>query len=241
MLIAPLTLRKALVRSRTIPRPQRPDPRHKPQKGSLVNLKNNKEVSRDSQLDHNEQASTDKLMYDDDSTDVEIAEQLGINQSWNTPLFKIRAKVVQPPNSSTKRCSSKFCNYVGGCSKFAQGGTRFCITHGGGRLCIFPGCARSAQGGDKQLCIGHGGGKRCQVLGCNTSARGSSGLCVLHGGGMKCKHTGGCSKSAQRPSDFCIAHGGGRRCQFKGCNSSMRGRTNYCVTHQSMGNAEELQ
>ena len=38
-----------------------------------------------------------------------------------------------------------------------QGSTCYCIAHGGGRRCTFPGCGKGAR--DKFFCAGHGGGK----------------------------------------------------------------------------------
>lgn len=46
-----------------------------------------------------------------------------------------------------------------GCTKCAQGSTNYCIAHGGGRRCTFPGCVKGAR--DKFFCAGHGGGKVC--------------------------------------------------------------------------------
>jgi hypothetical protein len=39
---------------------------------------------------------------------------------------------------------SRMC-VVEGCPKNAQGPTRKCIAHGGGRRCVVEGCAKSAQ------------------------------------------------------------------------------------------------
>ena len=38
-----------------------------------------------------------------------------------------------------------------------KGNTGYCIAHGGGKRCTFPGCVRGAR--DKYFCAGHGGGK----------------------------------------------------------------------------------
>ena len=38
-----------------------------------------------------------------------------------------------------------------------KGNTGYCIAHGGGKRCTFPGCLRGAR--DKYFCAGHGGGK----------------------------------------------------------------------------------
>ena len=137
-------------------------------------------------------------------------------------------KPSPPPRTVT---ASKLCQWPDGCHRFAQGGTKLCISHGGGRICQSAGCNRSAQGSRSSFCISHGGGRRCLSPGCTTSARGARGFCVLHGGGVQCKRDG-CHKTAQRPTDYCIAHGGGKRCQFPGCGSSLRGGyTVYCKNH----------
>jgi len=130
---------------------------------------------------------------------------------------------------------SKVCQHPGGCPRYSQGGTRFCISHGGGKRCSFPGCGKSVQGSRSSLCIAHGGGKRCVVPGCEHAARGATDHCVAHGGGARC-HESGCMKSAQRPSDFCIAHGGGRRCCIQGCSGILRGAgsARLCQRHASV-------
>lgn len=113
-----------------------------------------------------------------------------------------------------------------GCSKCAQGSTRFCIAHGGGRRCTFPGCDKGAR--DKFFCAAHGGGKRCKFDGCNKSAVGGSNLCTAHGGGRRCS-VEGCDKSAQSSTKFCVKHGGGKKCSFSGCEKVSRGRTQFCA------------
>ena len=130
---------------------------------------------------------------------------------------------------------SKVCQHPGGCPRYSQGGTRFCISHGGGKRCSYAGCMKSVQGSRVKLCIAHGGGKRCDVAGCEHAARGATNYCVAHGGGARCQELG-CHKSAQRPSDFCIAHGGGRRCSVTGCLAILRGGTNskLCQRHASV-------
>lgn len=55
-----------------------------------------------------------------------------------------------------------------GCTKCAQGATKFCIAHGGGKRCTFSGCFKGAR--DKFFCAAHGGGKRCVTQGCDKSA-----------------------------------------------------------------------
>ena len=113
-----------------------------------------------------------------------------------------------------------------GCSKCAQGSTRFCIAHGGGRRCTFPGCDKGAR--DKHFCAAHGGGKRCKFEDCSKSAVGGSNLCTAHGGGRRCA-VGGCDKSAQSSTKFCVKHGGGKKCSHPGCEKVSRGRTQYCA------------
>ena len=63
--------------------------------------------------------------------------------------------------------NSRKC-HAQGCSKCAQGATKFCISHGGGKRCTHPNCDRGAR--DKFFCAAHGGGKRCSIGGCDKSA-----------------------------------------------------------------------
>ena len=122
----------------------------------------------------------------------------------------------------TKRCEES------GCIKFPQGGTRFCIAHGGGRRCTFANCTKGAR--DRYFCAAHGGGRRCSADGCAKAAVGGSERCATHGGGRKCQHDG-CTKSAQSPTSFCVMHGGGRKCSKPGCSKVARGRTAFCAAH----------
>ena len=55
----------------------------------------------------------------------------------------------------------KRCTHAG-CDKGAQGGTEFCITHGGGKRCTHAGCDKGAIGATG-FCVTHGGGKRCST------------------------------------------------------------------------------
>ena len=71
--------------------------------------------------------------------------------------------------------TTKVCEWPG-CNKFPQGPTKYCISHGGGHRCQFPGCLKGAR--DKKWCTAHGGGKRCEVDGCIKAAVGSSSLCT---------------------------------------------------------------
>lgn len=100
------------------------------------------------------------------------------------------------------------------CSKFAQGNTRYCIGHGGGRRCTYEGCNKTARG--KIFCVSHGGGKRCSYSECTRPAIGATSFCSIHGGGKRCI-SDGCIKFAQAPTDFCVRHGGGRRCVVENC------------------------
>ena len=76
-------------------------------------------------------------------------------------------------SASSRKCHAQ------GCLKCAQGATKFCISHGGGKRCTYPNCDRGAR--DKFFCAAHGGGKRCSIFGCDKSA--VSSLCILH-----CEH-----------------------------------------------------
>jgi hypothetical protein len=71
--------------------------------------------------------------------------------------------------------NTKVCEWPG-CNKFPQGPTKYCISHGGGHRCQYPGCLKGAR--DKKWCTAHGGGKRCEVEGCVRAAVGSSSLCT---------------------------------------------------------------
>ena len=53
------------------------------------------------------------------------------------------------------------------------------------RLCVEPGCNKSAEG-KTDKCKGHGGGKRCKEPGCDKSAEGKTDKCAAHGGGERC-------------------------------------------------------
>lgn len=122
----------------------------------------------------------------------------------------------------TRKCQAP------GCGKCAQGSTKFCIAHGGGRRCTFPSCTKGAR--DKFFCAAHGGGKRCVFPDCIRSAVGGTNICTSHGGGRKCCYDG-CTKSAQSPTDFCVRHGGGKQCEEPHCLKVARGRTNKCAAH----------
>jgi hypothetical protein len=71
-------------------------------------------------------------------------------------------------------------------------------------MCSEAGCTRSSAKPNGK-CISHGGGRRCLFSGCMKGARGATNYCVRHGGGRRCAEAG-CSKCAQSPSPFCRAH-----------------------------------
>lgn len=126
---------------------------------------------------------------------------------------------------------SKGC-MVRGCIRGAHGGTPLCISHGGGKRCIIPGCPNAACGqGRSDRCVRHGGGKRCKFEGCAKGAQGNTDYCIRHGGGRRCKFEG-CTKSAQGRTYFCIKHGGGSRCKFQGCGTSAKWGTDFCSVHR---------
>jgi hypothetical protein len=137
----------------------------------------------------------------------------------------------------TSRPKVKYCRLCiePGCTKNAQGATRRCIAHGGGRRCVVDNCTKSAQGTTRK-CKAHGGGRRCTFLNCTKSARGSTNKCKAHGGGRRCEAPG-CNNSAAGPRpkpgqlDGCITHGGGRKCIIDGCTKSAAGSTPKCKAH----------
>ncbi|KAF4673141.1 hypothetical protein FOL47_010987 [Perkinsus chesapeaki] len=102
----------------------------------------------------------------------------------------------------------RYCT-VPNCTKYRQGGTLFCISHGGGRRCQHPGCLKSVYGTlTSRFCCAHGGGPRCQVPGCNKGSRGKkTGLCFKHGGGLaqRCRAQG-CRRARLRRKLFCGEH-----------------------------------
>lgn len=132
-------------------------------------------------------------------------------------------------NSDEYQKKSKFC-MRDGCKKYAQGGTRYCVAHGGGKRCQVDGCSTGARGASK-FCILHGGGKRCEKPGCVKSAIGSTSFCIRHGGGRRCQYDG-CVKSAQGTLEFCVKHGHVKKCVTKDCQSYARTRSKYCTIHQ---------
>mmetsp|Transcript_33406 Transcript_33406/g.48421 ORF Transcript_33406/g.48421 Transcript_33406/m.48421 type:complete len:1032 (-) Transcript_33406:413-3508(-) len=134
-------------------------------------------------------------------------------------------------NNTNQSNSNLFFNrkcHADGCMKCAQGATKYCIGHGGGKRCTFAGCDKGAR--DKLFCAAHGGGKRCSLEGCGKAAVGGSSLCTAHGGGKRCS-VPNCSKSSQSSTSFCVKHGGGKTCKMDNCNKVARGRTDYCAAH----------
>ena len=152
----------------------------------------------------------------------------------STPV--LRPAVLPVPAGKKPKKPSKICKHPSGCSKYSQGGSKFCIAHGGGRKCTFPcqpPCRKAAQG-NTSFCLAHHGGRRCEVAGCSRAARGNTARCCGHGGGARCKFPG-CPRSAQRPSEFCCSHGG-RRCAVPGCGASLRraGGSKLCERHAAV-------
>jgi hypothetical protein len=121
------------------------------------------------------------------------------------------------------------------CLRFAQGSTKFCIRHSGGRQCETPGCQKSAQGVTHR-CIACGGGRRCEYPNCEAAARGTGqkSFCSRHGGGARCA-LDPCSRGAQRPSDFCTRHGKAVTCALDDCDKIVAGgRGHFCKLHSNL-------
>mmetsp|Transcript_18721 Transcript_18721/g.30565 ORF Transcript_18721/g.30565 Transcript_18721/m.30565 type:complete len:388 (+) Transcript_18721:2796-3959(+) len=96
-----------------------------------------------------------------------------INENANIQI-EIKPKGKEKEKKNAKKCR------MPGCHKFYRSGSRFCVSHGGGRRCNIDGCTKSAQG-STNFCSAHGGGKRCQYEGCKKGARGRSQFCIAHG------------------------------------------------------------
>jgi len=156
------------------------------------------------------------------------------SQRWS--FLDSLAEEPAPDDYAERRRKQRLCQFGSGCPRYAQGNTRLCISHGGGRRCETAGCTKSVQGARSRHCIAHGGGRRCEISGCSRSARGTSNRCVHHGGGFRCAAPA-CNKSAQRPTDFCINHGGGKRCLVTGCVNTTKVHTQFCPHH---GKAETV-
>jgi hypothetical protein len=144
----------------------------------------------------------------------------------------IEPECMKNAQGATRKCiahgGGKRC-IVDDCTKSAQGTTRKCKAHGGGRRCNSVNCTKSARGSTEK-CKAHGGGRRCGKDDCNNSAAGSTFRCITHGGGRKCIAEG-CTKSAAGSTQKCKAHGGGRRCMVEGCAKSAQGATFKCIAH----------
>jgi hypothetical protein len=114
-----------------------------------------------------------------------------------------------PDRRFCKKHMSRACHFPE-CNK-TRLGPEFCIRHGGGKRCEFPGCAKGASGtvgGGARWCIAHGGGRKCRVEGCNSTAK-RAGLCSTHGGRYYCT-VPGCTKTAHGPRRLCTLHASGR-------------------------------
>ena len=86
------------------------------------------------------------------------------------PKPQPQPRIVSRKTKTVKRRKRKLCT-MDGCAKFAMSGGR-CVRHGGGKRCMYVGCAKGGIG-PKQMCVAHGGGKRCSVRGCNKGAQGA--------------------------------------------------------------------
>jgi hypothetical protein len=161
----------------------------------------------------------------------------GMTRGTTRPKVKYCRLCIEPGCTKNAQGATRKCIAHGGgrrcivdnCTKSAQGTTRKCKAHGGGRRCSFPNCTKSARGSTNK-CKAHGGGRRCEADGCNNSAAGSTFRCITHGGGRKCI-VENCTKSAAGSTPKCKAHGGGRRCVIEGCTKSAQGATYKCIAH----------
>ncbi|KAI8569693.1 hypothetical protein RHMOL_Rhmol02G0297300 [Rhododendron molle] len=121
------------------------------------------------------------------------------------------------------------CQYFG-CGRAARGASGLCISHGGGRRCLKPGCCKGAAKGGTAYCKAHGGGPRCQRLGRTKSASGRTDFCIAYGGGQRCSQEG-CGRVARCKTGLCIRHGGSKRCQNENCTESAEGLSGLCISH----------
>jgi hypothetical protein len=177
------------------------------------------------------------LGFDEDLNPLKGLIGGDLSRGTSRPKVKYCRLCIEPgctknAQGATRKCiahgGGRRC-VVDGCTKSAQGTTPKCKAHGGGRRCVFPNCVKSARG-LTSLCKAHGGGRRCGAEGCNNSAAGSTFRCITHGGGRKCIIEG-CTKSAAGSTPKCKAHGGGRRCVIEGCTKSAQGATYKCIAH----------
>mmetsp|Transcript_6095 Transcript_6095/g.7344 ORF Transcript_6095/g.7344 Transcript_6095/m.7344 type:complete len:451 (-) Transcript_6095:77-1429(-) len=179
----------------------------------MLQLKSNVSKLTGDRFNADHASSAIKMIDNDSSQDLNVSEEY---DSENTESRK------------RKRRQRRLCEETE-CNKFAQGGTLYCISHGGGRRCHIKGCSRSAHG-TTSFCISHGGGIQCEVAGCQKSIQGNTKRCKGHGGGKRCRYRN-CDKAAQDSTEYCKGHGGGRRCNFPMCVKSARGKTGFCVAH----------
>lgn len=164
-------------------------------------------------------------------TQRSVEVQVNLPQSGYPTDFSMPTASIESEEYNLRRKRQRQCQHMSGCQRYAQGNTKLCISHGGGRRCQAAGCTKSVQGAKSEHCIAHGGGRRCEVAGCSRSSRGNSNRCVHHGGGARCQEPD-CRKSAQRPSDYCILHGGGKKCTIAGCDSMARSHhPHVCMSH----------
>lgn len=93
-----------------------------------------------------------------------VCDVSGINKfNKNKCRFEGCKDTVRESNSATAEDDKLYCKkHTSGsrqcefepCDKCAQGSTKFCIKHGGGRRCTVEGCNKGAR--DKNFCAGHG-------------------------------------------------------------------------------------
>lgn len=144
---------------------------------------------------------------------------------------KLKKAKIGKRKSRTRICT------VPECAKYSQGGTTFCVRHGGGKRCSSVGCVKGARG-NTGFCIAHGGGKRCKEATCQNSAVGTTQFCVSHGGGRRCTYEN-CLKSAQGATKFCVLHGKNRKCANDQCRRLALSRKNFCEVHHQQLNLKK--
>lgn len=173
------------------------------------------------------------------SKDINLSDLMQTKNKRKRRTYLKKAKICRMHECSSEAAKNtpyckqhsgtRICEYKEGCTKCAQGRTRFCIGHGGGRRCTFSGCNKGAR--DHRFCAAHGGGRRCNEANCNKSAVGGTFKCSGHGGGRRCQMEN-CDKCAQSGTKFCVKHGGGKRCAIEGCSKVARGKSNLCMFHR---------